>query len=45
MKEQDKFKDVKYDSDLSTEDFSNSDSSSSSDDESTSQKRRRKKFI
>lgn len=42
MREQDKFKDVKYDSDLSTDDFSDTESESS-EDESISQKRRRRK--
>ena len=40
MKESDKFKDVKYDSDLSSDDLSNSESDSSSDDD---KKRKRKK--
>lgn len=48
MKEQDKFKDVKYDSDLSTDEFSDSDSSNKSSSESESsdeeeKKRRRRK--
>lgn len=42
MREQDKFKDVKYDSDLSTDDFSDTESESS-EDEYISQKRRRRK--
>jgi hypothetical protein len=42
MKEQDKFKDVKYDSDLSTDDES-SFSSSSSEDNSTSKRRKKRK--
>ena len=42
MKEQDKFKDVKYDSDLSSQDYSDTESSSS-EDESTSKQRRRRK--
>ena len=50
MKEQDKFKDVKYDSDLSTDEFSDSDSSNkssseseSSDEEEKKRKRRKKR--
>ena len=43
MREQDKFKDVKYDSDLSTDNFSNSETESYSSDEEERKKKRRKK--
>lgn len=43
MKEQDKFKDVKYDSELSSDDSSNSDSESESSDDDDKKKKRRKK--